>query len=428
MQRLAQRKQATPVLSSEQRELQEIERRRLAAAAERSRSHDYWQRTKRAGAAPVTPPRAFLQKPAAAAAQLPTPTSAARTAANGSQQSARPQSASGARAQQLAAFARASTDMTDVSRAKTPSAAVLSPFGTTTPPMQPAASPGPAQGGSATFAGFLLPRAPASETARLVAAQPSAATPGQWGLPAPSGLLPTPPPTSKTPVLWGSHLVADAACSHAVPGDAEVHLESTRTGGIRLSSGPTARNSDSEEVSASLTPRVPASFLQSRAPALTRGPLCPLGVRGAHVAAQISGHVAGAPKRGNAGRSDEGRHGSLDCALMASAPSHAGSPRRTRRVSPSQGLVASAHARTGPTSARSLPQKIRNTVRTATGDGLKHLRIYVVLITLLHAFGLQNAGFELTWEAFAFFSKHFFWDRWHSRAFAAKGLTWQASA
>lgn len=359
MQRLAQRKQATPVLSSEQRELQEIERRRLAVAAERSRSHEYWQRTKRAGAAPVTPPRAFLHKPGTAdtaegggpAEQHSTDPTSRRSAGATARGSARPRSGSGAQeTRKQPGLARTSARLTAVVPLSTPAPAALSPFGHATPPMQPPGSARPARGGSATFAGFLGEREADSAAVRgadvVLMSGRHASTPVQCGLPEPDGLLPTPPSVSKTPVMWASHHVTSAEAAHVGAGDAEVHLESTRTQGIRLSSGPangTRPGSDSDEVSASLTPRVPVSFLQSRAATaagLRRGALFPLGESGVHRAGAgdvgkgaARGAGTGVPKRGSGGRSAEGRRdGSMDSVSTAvPVAAHGTSPLRSRR-------------------------------------------------------------------------------------------------
>lgn len=351
------------MLSSEQRELQEIERRRQAAAAERTRSHDYWQRTKRAEAAPVTPPRAFLHKPGTPAADggaverhsaEPTGGRRAGNSAGASvRASARPRSACVAQElQKQPGLARASAIVPAITQMTTPPSAALSPFGTTTPPMQPPDSAHPTHGGSATFAGFLeesADSAAAQDAGVVLMSGRHVSTPARWGTRDAAALLPTPPSVSKTPVMWESHHVTAAQVAHVTTGDAEVHLESTRTQGIRLSSGPgicIRPSSDSDEVSASLTPRVPVSFLMSRGDAMAghrRGPLFPLAERGVPQAAtddvakcSARGVGSGDLKRGSGGRSTEDRRGgsgSMDSVLATTVPvaAHGTSPLRSRR-------------------------------------------------------------------------------------------------
>eukprot|EP00892_Ulva_mutabilis_P012429 jgi/Ulvmu1/9559/UM053_0048.1 len=329
--RLAQRKQAS-VLTSEQRELQEIERRRLAAAAERNRSHDYWQRTKRAGGGAVTPPasagppRAFLQKPAghpADAAPRAGEPGRGRSAAAGSAQqhrTVRPRSTSGTREPRNPRLSRVSPQIS----AARPAANVLSPFGTTTPPMHVAPSVHSAHGGSATFAGYLDSDVCTLHdgTDGVRSAAQHASPMARWRATSGAGILPTPGSPGQTPVLWQAQHATTTVCAQDLFGENEVHLESTRAQGIQLSAGTAGRGSDSDEVSASLTPRVPASFAHARAQFLPD--------RGAGAQSAKRGALFASVDLGALGQ--RAHHGAAAAGELQWVAAHTGRPEVPKRV------------------------------------------------------------------------------------------------
>lgn len=350
--RLTQRKQHTS-MTSEQRQLQEIERHRAAAALERTRSNDYWQRTKRAGGAAVTPPngagapRTFLHKPEGPPAEpsvhQSTDAGCGRAAAGSiHHRTVRPRSTSGTREPRNPRLAVGSPQITAAPAA--PRSTALSPFGTTTPPMHAPASVHSANGGSATFAGYLDSDVSALHdgTDGARSAVPSSPM-RQWQSVTRAGILPMPQSPGQTPLLWNACHAPTAVASLDDPGVVEVHLESTRTQGIRLSSGPARRGSNSsDEVSASLTPRVPSGVARSRAQQQRPGVL-DIGARGALFACGDSGAsgasaggleeveaVAGVLKRVSdveAGR----RNDSMESTATAlQVPGQAGSPLQHR--------------------------------------------------------------------------------------------------
>lgn len=277
--RLAHRKQAPQALTSEQRELMEIERCRAAAVRERAKSREYWEKTKHAGGKPKTPTRnTFLRKcgHVAAAADRPIDDGAPRSGTGSSQGSKNVR-------KMCEPVPSSRRDMVS-NGARTPVSTVLSPFGTVTPPMQATGAARFADGGSATFAGFLgVNHTQSSDDGGGAMKAKHVSTPVNLAAGLLGGVMPKTPATQQTPLMWegngGQH--ARASVDAIAVGDAEVHLEVTKGQVIRLSLRPDMRRGSdaSDDVSASLTPRVPASFVQSRASALgglSQGPLFPV--------------------------------------------------------------------------------------------------------------------------------------------------------